>query len=118
MWLRKLRPPSTHLANVRFVSGSPRGPRYAHQRPTAQRRPLTPTEHNLPTPPPKAQSSTAGAISEALHDARPEDNNLLSPVHIPEDPSGVLNERHPAFPLLANSAIVVARQLELMNIML
>jgi hypothetical protein len=39
-------------------------------------------------------------------------------VHIPEDPNGVLNERHPAFPLLANSAIVVTRQLELMNVLL
>jgi hypothetical protein len=118
MWARKLRPPSERFASLRFVSGSPRGPRNAYQRSTAQRRSLIRGERNEPTPSPIAESSKAGAISEALHNARPEDNNLLSPVHIPEDPNGVLNERHPAFPLLANSAIVVTRQLELMNVLL
>lgn len=37
---------------------------------------------------------------------------------IPEDPDGVLNEKHPATSILLNSSIVVTRQLELMNVML
>lgn len=57
-------------------------------------------------------------LSDALRDTKKEDNSLLSPVHIPEDPNGVLNEQHPAAHILANSGIVVQRQLELMNVML
>ena len=57
-------------------------------------------------------------MSNALRDQDSQANNLLSPVHIPEDPDGVLNERHPATSILSNSAIVVTRQLELMNVML
>ena len=63
------------------------------------------------------KSSSLDTVSTALHNADPSNNNLLSPVHIPEDPSGVLNEKHPAAGLLANSSIVVTRQMELMNIM-
>lgn len=48
----------------------------------------------------------------------PSQNTLLSPVHLPEDPNGVLKENHPATKLLANSALVVQRQLEMMNIMM
>ena len=62
--------------------------------------------------------SSINAVSTALRDVKEQDNNLLSPVYIPEDPQGVLNERHPATNILANSAIVVQRQLELMNVML
>ena len=63
------------------------------------------------------QSST-DLVSDALRDQDSQANNLLSPVHIPEDPDGVLNERHPATSILSNSAIVVTRQLELMNVMI
>jgi hypothetical protein len=45
-------------------------------------------------------------------------NNLLTPVHIPEDPNSVLKETHPVMRLLDNSAIVVQRQLEMMNVLL
>lgn len=48
----------------------------------------------------------------------PSQNTLLSPVYLPEDPNGVLKENHPATKLLANSALVVQRQLEMMNIMM
>lgn len=58
------------------------------------------------------------SLSDALRDTKEEDNSLLSPVHVPEDPFGVLNERHPAATILANSGIVVQRQLELMNVMI
>ncbi|KAL8711444.1 MAG: hypothetical protein Q9220_004102 [cf. Caloplaca sp. 1 TL-2023] len=58
------------------------------------------------------------SLADALKATKAEDNNLLSPVHVPENPNDVLNERHPAASLLANSGIVVQRQLELMNIMI
>ena len=66
-----------------------------------------------PPPPPPPD-----AVSNALRDANPDENNLLSPVHIPEDPDGILKERHPAARILANSAVVIQRELEMMNIML
>ncbi len=66
----------------------------------------------------EGKTSSIDAVSEALRNINPQDNNLLAPVYIPEDPDGVLNEKHPAAALLANSAIVVQRQLELMNVML
>jgi hypothetical protein len=63
-------------------------------------------------------SSSSDNLSAALRDTNPEHNSLLSPVHIPEDPNSVLKERHPAAKLLANSGLVIQRQLELMNVML
>lgn len=61
--------------------------------------------------------SSADAVSHALRDANPKDNTLVAPVRIPENPGGVLHENHPAANILANSAIVVQRQLELMNVL-
>ncbi|KAL8729786.1 MAG: hypothetical protein Q9166_004509 [cf. Caloplaca sp. 2 TL-2023] len=57
-------------------------------------------------------------LSDALRETKNEENSLLSPVHIPEDPRSILNENHPAASILANSGIVVQRQLELMNVMI
>lgn len=57
-------------------------------------------------------------LAEALRDTKDVDNSLIAPVHIPEDPNGVLNEKHPAASILANSGIVIQRQLELMNVMI
>lgn len=48
----------------------------------------------------------------------PINNSLLSPVHIPEDPNGVLKSSHPAARILDNSALVIQRQLELGNLLL
>ena len=64
-----------------------------------------------------APSSTP-YISDALATAPPSQNNLLAPVHIPEDPNAVLKETHPATSLLANSGLVVQRQIEMMNLFL
>ena len=57
-------------------------------------------------------------LSNALIETKYEDNDLLSSVCIPEDPDGVLTEKHPAMGILGNSAIVVQRQLEMTNILL
>ena len=64
----------------------------------------------------KKEPSSTDAVSDALRDANAHDNNLLAPVYVPEDPDGVLKEKHPASKILSNSAIVVQRQLELMNL--
>lgn len=58
------------------------------------------------------------SVSAALAGASAENNSLLAPVHIPEDPLSILNERHPSTSILANSGIVVTRQLEMMNLLL
>ena len=67
---------------------------------------------------PSVKQSPLEAVSLALRNVDQEHNSLLSPVFVPEDPDGVLNEKHPATSILSNSSIVVTRQLELMNIML
>ena len=64
------------------------------------------------------KQSSIEAVSSSLRDTNAEDNNLLTPVNIPEDPDGVLNDRHPAANLLSHSSLVVTRQLEMMNVML
>lgn len=53
-----------------------------------------------------------------LEDSNPNQNTLLSPVHIPEDPNAILKEDHPAAKLLTNSGLVIQRHLEMMNVFL
>jgi hypothetical protein len=73
----------------------------------------------IPVPKEDGQKKArAPTVSLALSSTAPKDNDLLAPVHIAEDPNGVINERHPATKILANSSIVVQRQLELMNLMM
>jgi hypothetical protein len=62
--------------------------------------------------------NTTNPVSEALKNTNPRENDLLAPVHIPEDPQALIRENHPAASLLANSALVVQRRLELMNVLL
>lgn len=57
-------------------------------------------------------------MSKVLHDADRANNNLLSEVHCPEDTHAVLKSNHPAAKILENSAIVIEREMEMMNIML
>ena len=95
---------------------SSRDPRRAKSRSSPPRR-IPRRPENSPARGVGAKSSSSD-LSNALKDAKAEDNNLLSPVHVPEDPNGVINEGHPAATILANSAIVVQRQLEMMNVMM
>lgn len=67
---------------------------------------------------PKEKHSSVVAISNSLRTTDAENNNLLSPVNIPEDLDGVLNQSHPAADLLSHSSLVVTRQVEMMNIMI
>ncbi|RPB26693.1 Scramblase-domain-containing protein [Terfezia boudieri ATCC MYA-4762] len=56
--------------------------------------------------------------TETQNASEPISNSLLAPVHIPEDPNGVLKSSHPAARLLGNSALVIQRELELGNLLL
>lgn len=85
---------------------------YARQRRTPSKKPKSSHE------PSNEKQSPLDAVSGALRNADQENNSLLAPVFVPEDPHGVLNEKHPATSILSNSSIVVTRQLELMNVML
>ncbi len=139
---RALRP-SGSLLRAGFATSKPRfralppGPRSSVRRPPPPKPiPRRPQSSRLPqqepgqrqqgAPKPQETSpdaqdpkqSSVDTVSNALRDQDSQANNLLSPVHIPENPDGVLNERHPATSILSNSAIVVTRQLELMNVML
>ncbi|KAL2370419.1 scramblase [Blastomyces gilchristii SLH14081] len=73
---------------------------------------------NAQSGPENAPASAQDSVSATLRDTNPQDNTLISPVHIPEDPHAVLRETHPAAGLLANSGLVVQRQLEMMNVLL
>ncbi|KAL9124015.1 MAG: hypothetical protein Q9217_006614 [Psora testacea] len=128
IWPRALRPPGS-LLRAGFATQKPRSRiplPYSTRGTVRQRPPPVPPQRfkksNNSGPKPleshEKKPSPVDAVSSALHNADTSKNNLLSPVHIPEDPSGVLNEKHPATSILANSAIVVTRQLELMNVMM
>ncbi|KAI9712389.1 MAG: hypothetical protein M1820_001602 [Bogoriella megaspora] len=63
-------------------------------------------------------SSAVDRVSSALQNAASNaENSFIAPVHIPEDPAGIIKARHPATSILANSSIVVQRQLEMMNLL-
>lgn len=58
-------------------------------------------------------------MSDALQQSVQDNTNqLLSPVHIPEDSNGILKGNHASVSLLANSSIFIHRQLEMMNVFL
>ncbi|KAI5309511.1 hypothetical protein KEM55_003089 [Ascosphaera atra] len=66
---------------------------------------------------PALSQENADNTSSILHDTDPATNTLLAPVYIPEDPHTVLKETHPATSILANSGLVVQRQMEMMNVL-
>ena len=120
---RFLRSPAAFL-RAAFATSRPRrplGPRNTLHRPTPPP-PRTTSEPEKQTS--QSHQSAEGkqpsvdAVSKSLREASAADNNLLTPVNIPEDPDGVLNEQHPAAKLLSHSSLVVTRQLEMMNVML
>ncbi|EME43261.1 hypothetical protein DOTSEDRAFT_72609 [Dothistroma septosporum NZE10] len=63
-----------------------------------------------PQPGRNAQLATALAESDT--------SDLVTEVHIPDDPNGVLPPDHPALSILGNSSLVIQRQLEMMNIII
>ncbi|OCL09346.1 Scramblase-domain-containing protein [Glonium stellatum] len=77
-----------------------------------------PRRQQNPSAETREQPSKLEAVSENLSQSSDGENTLLTPVHIPEDPHGVLKETHPAMPMLDNSSIVIQRQLEMMNVLM
>ena len=59
-----------------------------------------------------------GQLVQAQEKMSNDNNELVTPVTIPSDPLSILPPEHPAMSILANSTIVVQRQLEMMNVML
>ena len=63
---------------------------------------------------PQVGRNTQLAVTLAQSDT----SDLVSDVHIPDDPHTVLPKSHPALSLLGQSSVVIQRQLEMMNVML
>ena len=64
------------------------------------------------------EPSRVEATSNALANTPDAQNPLVTPVYMPEDPHAVLKQTHPAMRILDNSAIVIQRQLEMMNVLM
>jgi hypothetical protein len=101
----------------RALSTGPRGRLSKFQKPVRrslqQRRQSSPPRNNEPA---KSISRTE-AVSTALRtSADNAESGLLAPVHIPEDAHAILNERHPSSSILANSSLIIQRQLEMLNV--
>lgn len=121
MLVRRIGHPAIRITRVRFASTRPPDQSgYAFRR----GRQATPSSSQASNPPQQQQQAvppsppSPPSVSETLHNQSADENNLLAPVHIPEDPNAVLKERHPATSILAQSGLVVQRQLEMMNVFL
>ncbi|KAL2825901.1 Scramblase-domain-containing protein [Aspergillus cavernicola] len=114
MWSTRIRiPPLRWLQAPRsYASSFTRGRATPHNSQNSMRRP--PPIRREPTP----SDPETGNTGPPVPNYEPSQNTLLSPVHIPEDPRGVLKESHPAAGILTNSGLVIQRQLELMNVMI
>ncbi|KAK6373371.1 hypothetical protein LTS17_008391 [Exophiala oligosperma] len=84
----------------------------------SQERPSPASQHG--SDPPRGDNATPASPSmeTLLSQTRPEDNSLLAPVHVAEDPSAILKSDHPSSNILAQPGIVVQRQIEMMNLFL
>ncbi|KAK5111364.1 hypothetical protein LTR62_005204 [Meristemomyces frigidus] len=91
--------------NGAFLQWTQNRNEHQHQNPPARQQQGEPQQ-----PGRNAQLATALAESDT--------SDLVSEVHIPHDPHSVLPSNHPALSLLANSSLVIQRQLEMMNVML
>lgn len=120
MWSSRIRTPlirSVAAPGRAFASSftrgrrSPRVPRDSTPRPR-------PVAHNRGRVSPQQSEQPNTEPNRPNPNYDPAQNTLLSPVHIPENPNGVLKETHPAMGILANSGLVIQRQLELMNVMM
>ncbi|KAF2022878.1 Scramblase-domain-containing protein [Setomelanomma holmii] len=108
-------PPGPRGRLPRYTPPQRRAPAYSSRQAGNQPAPKDPNE------PPKdssAEPSKVDAVSNALATTPDSENSLVSPVHIPEDPHGVLKETHPVMRLLDNSTLIVQRQLEMMNVLM
>ncbi|KAF2140124.1 uncharacterized protein K452DRAFT_335194 [Aplosporella prunicola CBS 121167] len=114
---------STSLGSLRILGSNPTKGTSRSRTPRSQ--PVgKPSEARSDQPagqPPEGEQyqSKVEAVSAALREgAKNADNSLLSPVHIPDDPHGIIKPDHPAMSILNNSSIVVQRQIEMLNVFL
>ncbi|KAL1641440.1 hypothetical protein SLS61_010125 [Didymella pomorum] len=94
-----------------------------HRRESAARSSGQPASQNNGSPQDASNTSAnepsrVEAVSNALATTPDAQNPLVTPVHMPEDPHAVLKQSHPAMRILDNSAIVIQRQLEMMNVLM
>ena len=119
MIVRSLRPPALRISGARYISVQ-RDP--LRKKSSTLRRTPSPSfnSQDASSQPPAGASEPAKlpSVSETLARADPAHNNLLAPVHIPEDEGAIIKWQHPATKLLANSGLVVQRQIEMMNLFL
>lgn len=85
-----------------------------------ERRDLESTQHINGNQPPQEQQQQGPGLNTQLASTLSETNSsdLVSEVHIPADPHGVLPPDHPALAILGNSSLVIQRQIEMMNIII
>ncbi|CAG8155108.1 unnamed protein product [Penicillium olsonii] len=124
MWSLRLRALERQLVPTRFralssfrTHGSERGPRNSIQRPDLIK-PRRETQPSRSNEEPQSEPPAPEPRDAENPNYDPSLNTLLAPVHLPEDPNGVLKETHPATSILVNSGLVVQRQLEMMNVMI
>ncbi|KAJ4293467.1 hypothetical protein N0V90_008750 [Kalmusia sp. IMI 367209] len=111
--LRRTPPPQRRSPAHRSASS-----RQPEQQPLSNEHANQPAGSSDPSALPPREPSKLEAVSTALAQTPDVHNPLVTPVHIPEDPHGVIKETHPAMRILENSAIVVQRQLEMMNVLM
>ena len=119
MIVRSLRPPVLRINGARYISVQ-RDP-LRKKSSTARRTPnpsSNPQDASSQPPAGASEPAKLPSVSETLARADPAHNNLLAPVHIPEDERAIIKSQHPATKLLANSGLVVQRQIEMMNLFL
>jgi hypothetical protein len=119
MIVRSLRPPALRISGARYISVQ-RDP-LRKKSSTARHTPnpsSNPQDASLRPPVEASEPAKLPSVSETLAGADPAHNNLLAPVHIPEDEGAIIKSQHPATKLLANSGLVVQRQIEMMNLFL
>ncbi|KAF1936898.1 Scramblase-domain-containing protein [Clathrospora elynae] len=92
-----------------------RAPAYSSKPPSSEPPPNTSNEPPKDAP---SEPSKVDAVSNALSTTPDSENNLITPVYMPEDANAVLKETHPAMRLLDNSSLIVQRQLEMMNVLM
>lgn len=96
---------SAKIASRRYASSNPTPPEIE-----SNATKTSPAQDNLKDRP--------SSFSQILATTKDGENSLLAPVHIPEPSNVILKSDHPATNILAQSGIVVQRQIEMMNIFL
>lgn len=71
-----------------------------------------PEENKSQAPPQNGNAALSAALASS------ESSDLLAEVHIPNDPYGILPKSHPALSILGQSALVIQRQMEMMNLLI